>query len=66
MEYLNEVAHILGRVKLNETANAKTASVARLLVECVPQHRDSLLAALQAQLNMYATECPQAGSYTLV
>lgn len=52
IEYLNEIAHILGRTKLNETASAKTATVARLLVECAPQHREALLAAMQAQLNL--------------
>lgn len=52
IEYLTEVAHILGRPKLNDTASAKTAAVTRLLVECAPQHRGSLLSALQSQLNM--------------
>lgn len=45
-----QVAHILGKPKLSELASTRTASVARLLVECAPNHRDALLTVLDQEL----------------
>ena len=53
-EYLSEIASILGRAKLNDSASAKTTSVAQYLVDCAPEHRRPMLAALQHQLYTYA------------
>ena len=52
--YPLQVAHILGKPKLSELASTRTASVARLLVECAPNHRDALLTALDQELERLA------------
>ena len=53
-EHVEQVARLLGWQRMSDLACNRVASVAMLLVECTPQHRELLLTALDCELQRCA------------
>lgn len=53
-EHIEQIARLLGWQRISDLACARIASVAMLLKDCWPQHRELLLTALDQELQRWA------------